>query len=114
MALNAFQFTGGGNVSVGPTPLAVQVAGPTIVITNIGEWTVYGSLGGSASGSLSPATYIPGQAVGGTGGGNTATGVSGIAILPRGVPVTLSVGANSWIWLATQAQPGAVNIANGT
>lgn len=113
MALNAFQFTGGGNVSVGTTPVAVQVTGPTIVITNIGIVTVYGSLGGSASNTLNPPAYISGQPAGGTGGGNTAAGVGGIAIAPQ-QEVALSVGSNSWLWLATLAGEGAVNIANGT
>lgn len=113
MALNAFQFTGGGNVPISSTPLAIQVTGPTIVVTNIGGATVYGSLGGSASNTLAPTNYLSGQPVGGTGGGNTATGVAGIAIPPLEQAV-LAVGGNSWLWLATLAQPSAVNIANGT
>jgi hypothetical protein len=116
MALNAFTLTGGANVSVSSTPLAVQVAGPTILIANIGQNTVYGSLGGSASGSLNPGgPYLSGQ-LGGAAvpGGNTATGFAGIAVFP-GQQVAISAGANTWLWLATlSGLTGAVNVANGT
>lgn len=113
MALNAFQFTGGANVSVSLTPLAVQVTGPTINVTNVGPNTVYGSLGGSGTNTLNPASYISGQPVGGTGSGSTGTGVGGFAVLPSEV-LAVSVGANSWLWLATLAGVGVVNVANGT
>ena len=113
MALNAFQFTGGASIAVSATPQAVQVMGPTIVVTNIGTATVYGSLGGSASMTLNPGSQISGQPVGGTGGGNTATGVTGIPVLP-GQSISLAVGANAWLWLATLTGASAVNVANGT
>ncbi len=114
MALNAFTFTGGANVSVSSTPLAVQVTGPTINVANIGQSTVFGSLGGSASNTLNPASFIVGQPVGGTGGGNTGTGVGGFAILPmQSLPI--SVSGQSWLWLMTAAGfAGTVNVANGT
>ena len=114
MALNAFTFTGGANVNVGVTALAVQVAGPTVLISNLGITTVYGSLGGSASGSLSPSTFISGQlGAAPTAGGNSGTGFGGVAVLP-GQQVSLTTGANTWLWLATMAGVGAVNVANGT
>ena len=114
MALNAFQFTGGANVGVSPTPLAVQVAGPTILISNLGIVPVYGSLGGSASGSLSPSTFVSGQlGAASSPGGNTATGFGGVVVLP-GQQVALTTGASTWLWLATLAGQGSVNVANGT
>jgi len=113
MALNAFTFTGGANISASIIPLAVQVTGPTINVSNVGANTVYGSLGGSASTTLNPGAYLTGQAVGGTGGGNTAVGVGGFAVLP-GQSVVISVSGQSWLWLATLAGLGAVNVANGT
>lgn len=113
MALNAFTFTGGANIAVTPTPMAVQITGPTINVTNVGQNTVYGSLGGSASSTLSPVSFITGQPVGGTGGGNTALGVGGFAILP-GQAVAVSVSGQSWLWLASIAGAGVVNVANGT
>lgn len=115
MALNSFQFIGGANIAVSATPQAVQVTGPTVLITNIGLDTCYGSLGGSGSTTLSPGPpYISGQSVGGTGGGNTV-GSDGIAI-PPGAAVPLAVGANGWLWLCTLGgnRQTAVNVANGT
>jgi hypothetical protein len=113
MALNAFTFTGGGNVSITGTPQAVQVVGPTIVVSNIGQNTVYGSLGGSASTTLNPGLYLSGQPLGGTGGGNTGTGVGGFAVLP-GQSLPVSVSGQSWLWMQTLQGLGSVNIANGT
>ena len=114
MALNAFTMTGGANVSVSATPLAVQVTGPTINVSNVGQCTVYGSLGGSASNTLNPASFIVGQPVGGTGGGNTGTGVGGFAVLP-GQSLAVSASGQSWLWrVAAGGSAGAVNVANGT
>lgn len=113
MALNAFTFTGGGNVSVGTTAIAVQVTGPTINVSNIGNNTVYGSLGGSASSTLNPATFIAGQVVGGTGSGATGTGVCGFAILPS-QSLAVSVSGQSYLWLSTLSGASSVNVANGT
>jgi hypothetical protein len=116
MALSALQFTGGGNASISGTPQAFQVTGPTIIISNVGVETVYGSLGGSASTSLNPQSYISGQVQGGSGGGNTGVGFAGIAVLPGQTSPPISIGANSWIWLCTLggARLSLVNIANGT
>lgn len=115
MALSSFTFVGSANIAVNGTPQAVQVTGPTIVVTNIGGATVYGSLGGSASTTLNaqPNSYISGQAVGFAGGGNTV-GTAGFAVPPGAQSPPIAVGANSWLWLATAGQPGAVNVANGT
>lgn len=113
MALNSFQFTGGANVSVGPTPLAVQIVGPTVVVTNIGALTVYGSLGGSTSISLNPGAYLSGAPAPAGNAPSTATGVGGFSVLP-GQQIALAAGANGFLWLATLAGQSAVNVANGT
>lgn len=118
MALSSFALSGGGNVNVGTVPVAVQVAGPTVVITNIGNATVFGSCGGSASATVNLTLgFVTGQVVGGTGGGNTNTASAGIAIPPatnEGSQAVISTGGNSWLWLATLAGVGSVNVANGT
>lgn len=113
MALSAFAFTGGANVAVSTTPMAVQIAGTTIVVSNVGNNTVYGSAGGSGSTTLNPSNYITGQPVGGAGGGNTSVGVGGFAVLPNQSVVIASSG-QIWLWLATLSGAGVVNVANGT
>lgn len=118
MALSAFALSGGGNVNVGTVPVAVQVTGPTIVITNIGNTTVYGSCGGSASSTINLTLgFVQSQVVGGTGAGSTNAASAGVAIpLPGnlGNQVVISTGGNGYLWLATLSGVGAVNVANGT
>lgn len=109
MALSGFAAGPGGNISVGPTPLAVQVVGPTILITNLGEATVYGTLQTGTGGVLA---WQPIASI--AGGGNSGAGIGGFAIPPNSsLPIT--TGANTWVWLATGGNVGAgVNLINGT
>lgn len=118
MALNSFALSAGANVSVGTTPIAVQITGATIVITNVGAATVYGSCGGSTPAlNLATAGYITGLPAGNaTNAGQVANGTAGIAILPAptGDIVVLATGGNGFLWLATTAGTGVVNVAQGT
>lgn len=108
MALSAFAAGPGGNLSVGPTPLAVAVIGPTILITNLGEVTVYGTL---ASGTTGVLAWNPIVSI--AAGGTTVAQTGGFAIPPNAsLPVTM---AGGWLWLATGGPQGAgVNVINGT
>lgn len=108
MALSAFTAGPGGNVSVGPTPLAVQVTGPTILINNLSDVTVYGTLSAGSAGVL---TWNPIALI--APGGATFGQTGGFAVQPRqSLPVVASLG---WLWLATAGPIAAgVNIVNGT
>ena len=117
MALSSFAVTGAGDVTVGPTPLAVQVSGSTVLITNLGFVTCWASLGGSAPSAANPATgQLTGLPVGQAGSsGNVATATGGVAVegFPA-PPVALAIGSNGFLWLATIAGQTVVNVAVGT